>query len=440
MLWLRTLSLGVKSLMLHPLRSLLTVLGIFIGVASVIWLLAICEGISNEAQRQIESLGADTIMIRSVEPPSDKLNPQGITPYGLKRAEFDMLVKTIPTLRLAIPIREIYRKFTHKNHTVEGRLVGCTPEYAELTRLFIDRGHFISDAENFRRDSVCVLSAEVAATLFPYEDPIGRRVDLPEHKDYYRVIGVLKPRNDSAAIGGSMAAQSFKSDIYIPIQTLQQRIGDAVVKRTGASFSGEMIELNQITLAVNSIQDVKATAALVEDALRSHDNMKDISVSVPLELLEQARMTRIMFMVIGGVIAAVSLLVGGIGIMNIMLATVTERTREIGIRRALGAKQKDIVAQFLVEAAVLSVVGGITGILAGIFCKPVIELLRKLLTQFYPEAMAALPDVLRNLTPAIVPESIPFAFGVSLVVGVVFGLLPAIRAAQMNPIEALRHE
>lgn len=440
MLWLRTLSLGVKSLLLHPLRSLLTVLGIFIGVASVIWLLAISEGISNEAQRQIESLGADTIMIRSVEPPSDKLNAQGVTPYGLKRSEFDMLVKTIPTLKTAVPIREIKRKFTHKNHTVEGRLVGCTPEYADLTRLFIDRGHFISDAENFRRDSVCVLSAEVATALFPYEDPIGKRVDLPDHKDYYRVIGVLKPRRDSAAIGGSMAAQSFKSDLYIPIQTLQQRIGDTVVRRTGSSFSGEMIELNQITLAVNSIDDVKSTAALVEDALRSHDSMEDVSVAVPLELLEQARTTRMMFMVFMGLVAAISLLVGGIGIMNIMLATVTERTREIGIRRALGAKQKDIVAQFLVEAAVLSVVGGITGILAGIFCKPVIELLRKLLTQFYPEAMAALPDVLRNLTPAIVPESIPFAFGVSLVVGVVFGLLPAIRAAQMNPIEALRHE
>ncbi len=440
MLWLRTLNLGVKSLLLHPLRSLLTVLGIFIGVASVIWLLAISEGISNEAQRQIESLGADTIMIRSVEPPSDKLNAQGVTPYGLTRGEFDMLVKTIPTLKSAIPIREIKRKFTHKNRTVEGRLVGCTPEYAEMTRLFIDRGHFISDAENFRRDSVCVLASDVAATLFPFEDPIGKRVDLPDHKDYYRVIGVLKFRNDSAAIGGSMEAQSFRNDIYIPIKTLQQRIGDTVVRRTGASFSGEIIELNQITLSVNSIDEVKSTAALVESALSSHDAMEDIAVVVPLELLEQARTTRMMFMVFMGLVAAISLLVGGIGIMNIMLATVTERTREIGIRRALGAKQKDIVSQFLVEAAVLSVVGGITGILAGIFCKPAIVISRELITKYYPETMAALPEVVRTVTPAIVPESIPIAFGISLVVGIVFGLFPAIRAAQMNPIEALRHE
>lgn len=440
MLWLRTLSLGVKSLWLHPLRSLLTVLGIFIGVASVIWLLAISEGISLEAQRQIESLGADTIMIRSVEPPSDKLNAQGVTPYGLTRAEFEMLVKTIPTIKTAIPIREIKRKFTYKNRTVEGRLVGCSPDYAEVTRLEVDRGHFITDAENFRRESVCVLASDVAATLFPYEDPIGKRVYLPEHTDYYEVVGVLKFRNDSAAIGGSMEAQSFRSDIYIPIKTLQQRIGDTVVRRAGGSFSGEIIQLNQITVTVESIDSVKETASLIEHALRHHDEMEDVSVVVPLELLEQARTTRLMFMVFMGLVAAISLLVGGIGIMNIMLATVTERTREIGIRRALGAKQRDIISQFLVEAAVLSVVGGITGILAGIFCKPAIIGVRELVTKFYPETMAALPDVVRNVTPTIVPESIPIAFGISLIVGIVFGLFPAFRAAQMNPIEALRHE
>lgn len=437
MLWLRTLNLGVKSLLLHPLRSLLTVLGIFIGVASVIWLLAISEGISKEAQKQIESLGADTIMIRSVEPPSDKMAASGVTPFGLKREEFEMLVSTIPTLKSAIPIREIKRTFKYGDRTVEGRLVGCTPEYADITRLNVDQGHFISDAENFQREPVCVLSSDVAAKLFPYEDPIGKRVYLPEHTDYYRVVGVLEFRNDSAAIGGSMEAQSFRDDIYIPIKTLQQRIGDTVVRRAGGSFSGESIELNQITLTVQGIDQVKTTASLVEDALRGHDEMEDVSVVVPLELIEQAEQQRLMFLVLAGVIAAISLLVGGIGIMNIMLATVTERTREIGIRRALGAKQRDIISQFLVEAAVLSVVGGAIGILAGIFCKPAIVYLRERVAESYPEA---LPEVIRNVTPSIVPESIPIAFGISLAVGVIFGLFPAIRAAQMNPIEALRHE
>ena len=151
MLFFRTLKLGTKSLLLHPLRSLLTVLGIFIGVASVIWLLAISEGISQEAQRQIESLGADTIVIRSIKPPSEKLATSGVTPYGLTRDEFDMLSLTIPTIKSAIPIREIRRQFQFEGRIVDGRMVGCTPEYADITRLVIDRGHFITEAENFNR-------------------------------------------------------------------------------------------------------------------------------------------------------------------------------------------------------------------------------------------------------------------------------------------------
>jgi putative ABC transport system permease protein len=440
MLFLRTLKLGTKSLLLHPLRSLLTVLGIFIGVASVIWLLAISEGISLEAQRQIESLGADTIMIRSVKPPSEKMAVSGVTPYGLTRDEFDMLVSTIPTIKSAIPIREIRRQFQYNERTVDGRLVGCTPEYAEINRLVVDRGHFISEAENFNTDSVCVLAARLAEKLFPFEDPIGKRIYISENQSFFRVIGVLRHRNASAAIGGSMDAQDFSNDVYIPIRTLQQRIGDIVVRRSAGTFEGEMLQLNQITVRVDDVENVRSTAAIIENALAHHSSMEDVAVVVPLELLEQARTTRLMFMVFMGLVAAISLLVGGIGIMNIMLATVTERTREIGIRRALGAKQSDIVSQFLVEAAVLSVVGGLTGIMAGIFCRPAVVAVRELATKHRPEIMESLPEVVRNLTPSIVMESIPIAFLISIAIGIIFGMFPAVRAAKMNPIDALRHE
>ncbi len=439
-LWIGTIQLGVKSLWLHPLRSLLTVLGIFIGVASVIWLLAISKGIGDEAQKQIESLGADTIMIRTIKPPSEKMSSTGLTPYGLTREDFDLLVATVPTIRSALPIREMRRQFQFKDRKLDGRLVGCTPEYAEVTRLKIRSGHFITDAENFAMDTHCVIASRVADRMFPYEDPIGQRIYMPQNKNFYLVVGVLEPKSATAAIGGSMAAQDFSNDVYIPIKTLQKRIGDEVRSFSASSSEGESIELNQITLRVRVVSDVKRTAELVQDALSGHDKMEDVAVVVPLELLEQARTTRAMFMAFMGMIAAISLLVGGIGIMNIMLATVTERTREIGIRRALGAKRRDIIRQFLVETSVLSLAGGISGILFGLLCGPAVYGARILANLWFAKQMAGLPDVVRTVQPAIVPESIPGAFFISLAVGLVFGIYPAIRAAKMNPIEALRHE
>ena len=191
MIWLRTFQLGVKSLMLHPLRSLLTVLGIFIGVASVIWLLAIGEGISIEAQRQIADLGAENIIVRSVKPPSEATaDASGPVPYGLLRDEYDKLIETIPTIKSALPIRELRRQFRNGPRLVDGRLVGCTPEYAEVTRLVVDRGHFITHTELDQQSNHCVLAAEVAERLFPLQNPVGRRIHLDDDQAYYLVVGV----------------------------------------------------------------------------------------------------------------------------------------------------------------------------------------------------------------------------------------------------------
>ncbi len=437
--WLRTWQLGLKSLLLHPMRSLLTVLGIFIGVASVIWLLAIGEGISRKAQQQIEELGANNIIVRSLKPPSEVTeNAGGLVPYGITRADFERLTETIPTIERALPIRELRRRFSYAGRQIDGRLVGCTPEYAEVTRLQVDRGHFITDAEVYDKQNHCVLAAETAARLFPFENPIGNSIHIEEA--YYVVVGVMKSRAPSAGIGGSLTAQDFSNDVYIPISTLWSRIGDFIFTRRADSIEGEIVELSQVTLRVDEVANVTETAELVKETLRRYHDFEDTGVTVPLELLEQARTTRLMFIIFMGLIAAISLVVGGIGIMNIMLATVTERTREIGIRRALGAKRGDIIRQFLVETIALSTVGGLTGVLGGLTCRPISAVVFAGLQSAVPEVMAQLPEVIRTVVPVVVPWSIPLAFGISVTIGVIFGLYPARRAAAMDPIEALRHE
>ena len=420
----RSLKLGMKSLLLHKLRSGLTVLGIVFGVAAVISMLAVGEGSSRKAQRQFAELGATNIIYRSVKP-SDEAMSGGtgrrmVLNYGLKYEDYDRILATVPTIKKALPIREIRKQIRYLNRSLDGRVVGTTQDYADFTRLEMDKGRFLSASDNARYENFAVLAAETARTLFPYEDPRGKAVKLGA--DYYTVIGVTKEKSSSAGVGSSLSSQDFNKDVYIPLNTCKLRFGERLVDARPGSFSVEETQLSQITMQVHSIEQVRPTAPIIEAAVASHHPKKDVTMVVPYDLLMQAQATARQFSIILGTIASISLLVGGIGIMNIMLATVTERTREIGIRRALGAKQRDITMQFLIETIVLSGVGGVLGVCIGI----------------------GIPEILRYFAtdqePVVTGGSVLLSFGISVAIGILFGLYPARRAARMDPIEALRHE
>lgn len=437
---LTTLRLGFNSLLLHKLRSALAVLGILIGVTAVIWLVAMGEGVSYQAQQQIKDLGATNIILRSVKPPqqSSRSGNSFLITYGLLREDFERILANVPTLVQAVPMRELEYEIRNGDRATDCKLIGCTPEYLPLNHLTIDRGRFLGDADLKSNQNVAVLAHEAARSLFPYGNPIGRSIQIGS--DFYVVVGQTAPRTASAAIGGSLEARQYNQDVYIPLSTLRWRIGDQVITSRSGSLEGEIVELSQITLSVSDLDQVDSTASIVSHLLEQNHDVPDYAVVVPKELLQQAEMMQLMFNILLVVIAGISLLVGGIGIMNIMLATVTERTREIGVRRAIGATEGDIVQQFLIETIVLSATGGLLGIAFGFLCGPAVNGAWYLLEELFPEMLAAIPATLQDLEPRVALWSIIVAFGISVGVGVLFGIYPARRAALMDPIEALRHE
>jgi putative ABC transport system permease protein len=441
----RTIQLAMKSLMLHKLRAGLTMLGMVLGVSSVIAMLAIGRGAKEQAQAQVLKLGATNIIVRSVKPPPESAVNSGgasVLRYGLLRKDFDLLNKTIPTITQAIPIRELSKSARHRQHGITARIVGCTADYLDINHLDMAQGRFITDDDRKQKKNVAVLAAGTADDLFQYENPIGQSVRIGDK--FYSIVGVTMPRQASAAIGGSMSGQDYNLDIYIPLETMRVRMGDLNIDRTAGAFSSEYWELSQITLRVDSQDNVVETANVIRESMKqNHKTDGDYAIVVPLELLKQAEQMGVIFNLVGGLIAAISLVVGGIGIMNIMLATVTERTREIGIRRALGARRRDITIQFLTETIVLSGTGGIIGILLGLSTKYAFAGIRSFVESFILESGKADSDfaqMFSEMRPEPVPWSLPLAFFISVGIGIIFGIYPAHAAAKLDPIEALRHE
>jgi putative ABC transport system permease protein len=431
---LQSVRSGIKSLALQKLRAALAASGIFIGTTAVIWLVAMGEGVSYEAQQQIEDLGATNIIVRSVEPQRDDSDRNSrVQRYGVLRDDYRRMLSNVDRVINSVPIRELKRQLHVGDHVSDSKLVGCTADYLALNHLSIARGRWFNSRDS--EENVIVLADETARRLFPYENPIGRKVWV--ESDVYDVIGQTAPRQATAAIGGSLEAREYNLDAYVPLDTFHQRVGDFVMWRTAGGIQGEVVELTQITLTLDSIRDVDPAAEVVSRLMDKYHDREDYAVVVPKELLRQAERTRAMFNVLLVVIAGISLVVGGIGVMNIMLATVTERTREIGIRRAMGATRGDITRQFLIETVMLTGAGGLAGLCFGLLCGPVFRGTRFLVDMASPDL---LPEVVHTLEPRVAPWSILLSLYVSLGVGLVFGVYPARQAAQLDPIEALRHE
>lgn len=415
---IRNIQLGIKTLWLHRLRSGLTILGVVFGVASVIAMLAVGEGASLEAIEQIRKLGSRNIILNSAKPSGDssiEAQNQRVSTYGLLYNDNARLNETIPTILRTAPARQLTKTARIRDLAMELRVVGTTAAWFDLVERRLVAGRVIDAHDMQQARPVCVLTEHGARRLLAGEHSIGETVRIENH--VFEVIGIVA--TESAT--GGVQTPDQPTDAYIPLSTCRNRFGEMIIEMSSGSRISEMVELHQIVVEVDGEDNVESTAEAVRTMLERFHEQEDYKMNVPLALLRQAEATKHRFNIVLGAIAGISLLVGGIGIMNIMLASVTERTREIGVRRAIGAKRSQIVGQFLVETTVLSCIGGILGIAFGVA-------LPSLITHF------------AGMATVVKPWSLVLSVGISLGIGLIFGIYPALRAARLDPITALRHE
>jgi putative ABC transport system permease protein len=418
------LRLGIRGISANALRSALTALGIVLGVASVIVMLAVGEAARFQALKQLEDLGANTILLKSVKPPEDNSDKKGadLFAYGLTYDDLDRIRSSIPTVTDVTPMRGFPKTIRVREKKLDGRLVAVTPAFFKQNNITVARGRGIEPSDEEKYANVAVLGSSAADVLFPAEDAVGKTiaVDGLGSSVVFTVVGVTEDKIlATGTMGGAGADAEFARVAFIPFATDRVRIGKELISFKNG-FNVEKLEVSQLTVSVADSVDVPRTATVLQSMVDQFHPNKDVQVFVPLELLRKAEETQRMFTLILGAIAGISLVVGGIGIMNIMLASVTERTREIGVRRALGAKKRDIAMQFLVETVALSSGGGLIGVALGLGLAIV---LRK---------FVGVPTLIVAWAPVV-------AFATSLFVGLMSGLYPARRAARLDPIEALRH-
>ncbi len=406
---------GLTGLLDHPFRTFLTMLGIIFGVGAVIAMVSIGAGAEREALEELKKFGDSSIRISSVEIQGERLSEAlKKQARGLRMTDVAFLASACPFIELAVPEKIDEYGFYVANTKPLVKIVGVGDGFLAASRFEVERGRFFTDEEQANAAMVTVLGAGVASEVFGLVEPVGQVVQIERVR--FKVVGVMKPQG---AGSGKLAIKrrDHDRDVYIPVKSSLQRL-----ERWPVEDKDLYHEINSVWVEVRPGYDLLAARDRIAAMLkRRHSEVDDFEIQVPLEILQQSQKTQNLFNLVMALIAGISLLVGGIGIMNIMLASVNERTREIGVRRALGASKRDIVVQFLVEASLISILGGLIGIFAGV-------------------AISWLIALYTGWTTAIPLSSVLIAFFVSISVGIIFGSFPAAKASTLDPVKALRYE
>ena len=408
-----SVSLSVQGLQSHKLRSFLTMLGIIFGVAAVIAMLSIGEGAKQEALEQIKLMGIDNVIVRDTGVTGGDASAEeqrSNFSLGLDLEDAAAAAEVLPSVTAVAPQKEYALTASYGDQSVQTTVLATTPDYSRIYNFRPVSGAFITDMDIRDRAQVCVLGAGIKEDLFYYRDPVGQKIRLGD--EWFTVVGVMERRAVSAGTSSDVVNRDVNRDVYVPISSAHSRF----------ELPALASQVDQLTLKVGDPARINETAVILNRMLvRRHNGVQDFRIIIPEELLRQSQETQRIFNIVMGAIAGISLLVGGIGIMNIMLATVLERTKEIGIRRAVGATRRDIMSQFLVESIFLSFLGGLIGIGLGFGLTKIISLYAQWST-------------------IVSSFAVVLSFGVSAAVGIVFGAYPAAKAAKLDPIESLRYE
>ena len=419
---LEILGQGLRGLRRNKLRSFLTMLGMIFGVGSVITMLSVGAGARAEILARIGELGVRNIILNSVKPPEEtkpQNEDQWIFSYGLTRDDAEYIRDTIPTVSSLLRVNRVTQRAWYGSRRIEASVLGVQPEHLKMFNLEVSRGRTFNAIDDQSRAKVALVRPGFVKQLESVEDPIGQWIYIGGFP--FEIIGILEGNEFRSHTAKALNLDGVAQEIYVPYQTSMTTLGTTTFIQRAGSNEATKVEVDQLVVSTADPDQVFDTARMLSSALKSRHKRKDYEIVVPLELLQQSEATQRTFNLVMILIASISLLVGGIGIANIMLATITERTREIGVRRALGARRRDISVQFLTETTAIAVVGGLIGCLFG---------------------LAGIQGIARwTAWKAIVePHYVLVALGISCAVGILFGIYPARRAAQMNPITALRHE